>query len=96
MRKYLSYLLILFFGLNISSCKTEVEFPKLTTSELTLLVPQNDSVVNLQNRSAVTFAWKNSSIVTTYNLLLSTKSDLSCPCYCNYCKSLCHKVISNE
>jgi len=77
MRKYLSYLLILFLGLNISSCKTEVEFPKLTTSELTLLVPQNDSVVNLQNRSAVTFAWKNSSIVTTYNLLLSTKSDLS-------------------
>lgn len=79
MKKYQSYLLILFLGLTILSCSNEVELPKLTTSELQLLAPQKDTLVDLQNRSAVTFAWGNSSIVSKYNLLLSTNEDLSNP-----------------
>jgi hypothetical protein len=79
MKKYLSYLSILFIGLNISSCKNEVELPKLTTSELQLIVPQKDSLVDLQNRSTVTFAWGNSPIVSNYKLVFSTNSDLSDP-----------------
>jgi uncharacterized protein (DUF427 family) len=79
MKKCLSYLSILFIGLNLSSCKNEVEFPKLTISELELLVPQKDSIVDLQNRSTVTFAWENSTIVSSYNLVFSTNSDLSDP-----------------
>ena len=71
--------ILLFIGLNISSCKNEVEFPTLTTSKIDLLVPQKDTLVDLQNCDTVTFAWENAFIVSKYNLVLSVNADLSNP-----------------
>ncbi|MEA5128841.1 MAG: SusE domain-containing protein [Proteiniphilum sp.] len=75
---------ILFFAIMLSvfgwhSCADDPERPRLTISEIELLVPQNSASVDLDNVLHVAFAWEEAFLVDDYQLLFSKTESLEDP-----------------
>lgn len=78
MKKYILYS-ILFSLLGLVACQDEVDPPKLTTSDIALLVPANNTTYDLDNTLNLVFAWEEAFLVDEYELLFSAKEDMSEP-----------------
>lgn len=78
MKKYILYsILCTLFGL--VACEDEVDPPKLTVSDIELLVPANNTTFDLDKTLNIVFAWEEAFLVDQYELEFSAKEDMSDP-----------------
>jgi hypothetical protein len=78
MKKIILYSILLpLFGL--WACDKEAERPGMTTSEIALLAPANNTAFDLENTLNIAFAWEEAFLVDRYELVFSIKEDLSDP-----------------
>lgn len=94
MKKHILYS-ILFSLLGLVACQDEVDPPKLTTSDIALLVPNNNTKYDLDNTLNIPFAWEEAFLVDEYELLFSVREDMSAPVIIPVSRSP-HLITSSE
>jgi len=78
MKKYILFSIIVSV-LGFYSCDDETDPPKLTTSDVALLVPANAAQFDLENTLNIPFAWEDAFLVDDYQLVFSANADMSNP-----------------